>query len=115
MLLGVEHVMLDASLFKQITESFGVFYGNSTYQYRLSCSMSLRNSFRNGLELVLFLGENRIVQVLSDDRLIGRNNYYVHVVDVTEFLFLGLGSTGHARKLVIHSEIVLKCNCSKSL
>ena len=99
--------MLDASLFKQIAQSFGVLYRNSTYQHRLSCSMSFGNSVGDGFELVLFLGEDGIVQVFSYNRLICRNNDYIHVVDIAEFLFFGLSCTCHARKLLIHSEIVL--------
>ena len=115
MLLGVEHIVLDAPLFQKIAEALGIFYGNSTYQHRLSCGMSFGNSVCDGFELILFLGEDSIVQVFSDNRLICRNNHYVHVVDIAEFLFLGLSCTCHARKLLIHSEIVLKSDGCESL
>ena len=95
MLLGVEHIMLYSALFQKIAQSLRVFYGNSTYQHRLSCGMSLGYSVCDSLELILLFGKDGIVQVFSDYRLVGGNNHYIHIVDVTEFLLLGLGSTCH--------------------
>ena len=107
--------MLNAALLQHIADSFGIFNRNCTDKHRLSGCMRFRNSVRDCMELRWFLRENRIVEVFSDYRLIRRNHNYVHVVDFTEFVFFCLCGTCHTRKLVIHSEIVLKCDGRKGL
>ncbi len=51
--------------------------------------------------------EDQVRHIVSNDRLVRRNRYDVHVVDVTELFFLRLRCTGHSGKLRIHPEEVL--------
>ena len=60
------------------------------------------------LVLGLLGAEHRVVQILTDDLLVGGDLNYVHSVDITEFLFLSPCGTGHTCKLVIHPEVVLE-------
>ena len=46
---------------------------------------------------------------------VGRDRDHVELVDVPEFSRFGVGRTGHTRKLVIHSEVVLKGDGGESL
>ena len=115
MLLCVEHIVLNAAFLQHITDFFGIFNRNRTYEHRLSGCMRFRNSVRDCMELRRLLRENRIVEVFSDYRLIRRNHNYVHVVDFTEFVLFCLCGTCHTRKLVVHSEIVLKRDGRKGL
>ena len=49
-----------------------------------------------------FVGAIDIVVIINtDNRAVGRNHDDLHVVDLFEFLFFGLGRTGHARELFI--------------
>ena len=115
MLFGVQHIMLHAPLFQQQTDAFGIFDGNGAHQYRLSRLMCLHDPVCDGLELGLLIAENGIIVVHSGNRLIGRDHHNVHVVDIPEFFFFGLGRTGHTRQLVIHSEVVLQGNGGQRL
>ena len=47
-------------------------------------------------------------RVLADHRLIGRDHDHVEPVNRTEFFGLGLGSTGHAAELLVHTKVVLQ-------
>ena len=58
---------------------------------------------------------NAVGQIHAGDGDVGGDFHDVQTVNAAEFLFLGLGSTGHAGKLLIHSEIVLKGDGSESL
>src|SRR5690606_22806010 len=59
--------------------------------------------------------ENQILSVISDNWPVGRNYHYVQFINLPKFTCFRLGCTGHTRKLVIHTEVVLKRNCRKGL
>ena len=113
MLLCVQHIMFDPPLFKEIAQPLGIFYGNCTNQYRLTGFMSLCDSVGDGLKLIFLFGKNSIIKVFPYNRFVGRNYHYIHIVNVTEFLFLCFCGTCHSGQLVIHSEVVLKSDGSK--
>ena len=55
------------------------------------------------------------VEVGAPDGHVGRNLEHGELVDVEELVGFGHRRTGHTGKLVVHSEIILECNCSKRL
>ena len=114
MVLGIQYLVLDLSLGEHLAEELGYVYGNGTYQNRLSVVMSFNYLFHQGIVLGLLGSVDGIRHVLSDDRLVGWNLRYSHVVDRQEFLFFCLGRTGHAAQLVVKTEKVLICNGSQS-
>ena len=75
--------------------------------------MGLHHGVAYGAEFFLFRLIYGVVIVLSDDRLVGRYDDNVHSVDIPEFLFLGLGRTGHAGFLIEFVEEVLEGNGGK--
>ena len=81
MVLGIEHLVLDLSLGEHLAEELGYVYGNGTYQYRLSVVMSFNYLFHQGIVLSFLGSVDGIRHVLSDDRLVGWNLRYSHVVD----------------------------------
>ena len=115
MLLRVQDIeILYASLLEGICDKLRLFYGNRTYEDRLAFFVCLFDSVHDRFVLALFRRINGILQVISDNRLVRRDNDYVHVVDISEFAFLGLRRTGHPRELLIHSEVILqryRCKC----
>ena len=56
-----------------------------------------------------------VIHIVADDGLVGRNFNYIKLVDIPKLACLGARGTGHTGKLVIHTEIVLQCDGSKSL
>ena len=116
MLLRIQHIEV---LYPALSEGIGyklrLFYRYCTYKYRLPLSVSLLHPVDDGLVLASFRSIYGILQVISDNRLVGRDDNNVHVVNVSEFPFLRLGGTRHSRKLLIHSEIVLQCDGRKRL
>ena len=115
MLLCIQYVMLHTALLQHGADFFGVFDGNGTNQNRLALFVCLRNTVCDSLELGSFRTKDFIFTVNSGNRTVGRNFHYVHVVDITEFIFFGLGCTGHTCQLVIHSEVILQGNGSQGL
>ena len=110
MVLGVEHFMLYAALFEELTERLGLLYGYRTDKHGLTLFVALDNvvddcvEFR-GLGLV-----DEVVHILSYHGLVGRNLDDVERIYLLELLALGHCGTGHTGELVIESEVVLECN-----
>ena len=66
----------------------------------------------NRIELALFCLEYNVRVIDSDNRFVGRNSDNVQLVDLSEFFFFCHSRTGHTRKLIVQTEIILICNCS---
>ena len=109
MLLGVQHIkVFDTALFKSISYQLGFFYGNGTYQNRLSLFMSLFHPVYDRLVLAVLRSINSILQVFSDNRFVGRYHNYIHIIDVSELAFFRLCCTCHSCQFLIHPEIILQ-------
>ena len=115
MVLGIQHVVLYAALFEHAADELGYLYGNRTDQYGLSRLMGAYDLFDYRFVFAALMSIDRIVHVISDDRFVGRDDDNVHVVDVAELVFLGLGCTGHTGELVVHPEVVLERDGGESL
>ena len=72
------------------------------------------NFINNSGVFTLFRAVNLIVVVDTDNRLIGWNGDNVQLVDFLEFSFLSHSCTGHTGELIIKTEEILECYCSKS-
>ena len=107
--LGIQHLVLDSLFCQKPAELLGSLYGNRTYQYRLPLGMGLLHSFHNGVKL-LFPGlVNGILQVLSRNRLIGRNLDDIHAINITEFPLLCTGHTCFLFKFI--KEVLERNRC----
>ena len=53
--------------------------------------------------------------VFANHLPVGRDHYHFEAVDLLKFKRLGIGRAGHAGKLSVQPEIVLKCNGRQSL
>src|SRR5436190_647794 len=67
------------------------------------------------LELLPLRLVDHVREVYAGHRLIGGNDRDVELVDLGELVGLRRRRTRHARELVVHPEVVLKCNSRKCL
>ena len=106
--LGVQHVMLDSAHLEHAAQQLRHLDRRGAHKHRTALAHQLDNFFDDGV--VFFLGRlvDQVVIVFSDYRLVGRDDDDVEFVDVPKLAGLGLGRTGHARQLAVHSEVVLK-------
>ena len=88
---------------------------SSTHENRPSGLPEFHNLIYHGRILGLLGLVDKVIIVLPDHRPVGRDDDNVELVDGPELAGLGLRSTGHAGKLVIHTEIVLESDGSKGL
>ena len=115
MMLGIQHLMLNAPAAQHIADFFADFHRNGSYQHRLARLMAGDHFLHYCIEFILHGFIQPVIEILADHGLIGGNANNVQSVNALEFLFLGLSGTGHARKLFVHSEIILIGNGGKRL
>ena len=77
--------------------------------------MALFDVINDCVELCVNGAIHQIVMINADDRAIGRNDLYGHVVDLTKLRVLCHCRTRHTGELLIHQEVVLERNGCKSL
>ena len=112
---GIQYIMLDLTQGKHLTQSFRDFNRSCTYQYRTSGSNHLFNFFDDCLIFFTLGLVHTVVHIDTCNRTVGRNHYYIQFVDVPEFTGFCLSRTCHTRKLVVHTEVILKRNGCESL
>ena len=105
--LGVEHLMLDAVALEQGAQLLGGLDRDGADQDRLALGVALLNLFDNGVEFASAGLVDDVRQIGSDNRLVGRDLDNVHAIDLAELLLLGHGGTGHTGQLFVHTEQVL--------
>ena len=86
-----------------------------THQYRTSLINQLDNLFNNSLIFFALGLIYTVVLVYTGYRLVGRNNHHIQLIDIPKLTGFSLGRTGHTGQLMIHSEIVLKCDSCECL
>ena len=77
MVLGVQHVMLDAGFFELFGDALGLFDRDRADQHRLAAFVAVADFLDHGVELLAFGFVNDVVIVDADHRLIGRNHDHV--------------------------------------
>ena len=104
--LGVEHVMLDAGLLELVGDALGFLDRDRADQHRLPALVAVADFLDHGVELFVLGLVNDVVIVDADHRLVGRNHDHVEIVDFLELDRLGVGRAGHARRA--------SCTCGSS-
>ena len=115
MVLGIEHLVLDAHPAKQDREQLAFLNADGTDKDWLTGTMDLLNLLTDGLELELFIIVDQIRKIFSNDRLVGRDNHNIEAVDLEELRSFGICGTGHTADFIVHPEEVLVCDCGESL
>ncbi|CCY91854.1 uncharacterized protein BN461_02208 [Bacteroides sp. CAG:1076] len=111
----IQHVMLNLTQGKHLTQHFRDFDRSSTNQYRTSGFYHLFNFFDYRFILFTFCFVYTIVHIDAGNRTVCRNNYYIQLINIPEFSGFCFCCTGHTRKLMIHTEVILQSNSCKSL
>ena len=108
MLLGIQHLVRQAFLCEQLVDDFGVLDRSSTHQHGLAALVALTDIHDCGS--VLFLGGlvDAVELILTFAGAIGRNHHGLQTIDFLEFVGFGIGRTGHARQLLVQTEVVLE-------
>ena len=108
MLLGVQHLVRELLFLQQLVDDFGVFNGRRAHQHRLTALIAFTNVFDG---CVVFLA-GRLVHavqlVFPAADAVGRNHHGFQAVNFLELVGFGIGRSGHAGKLAVQAEIVLK-------
>ena len=110
MKLGIQYIMLYTSSLQHTTQKFRYLDRDRTNQYRLSFGMCFFYCIADCSVFFLLRLIYSIIQILTDDRLIGRDFYNVHSVDLTELLLLCQRRTCHTALLFKFVEEILECN-----
>ncbi len=106
--LGVEHIVRNATLGELSRKVFGAFNTRGTDEDGLSLLVPLHHIVDNG-DVLGFLGlVDEVGLVLAHHRPVGGDGHHTELVDLVELGRLGLGSTGHAGELVVETEVVLQ-------
>ena len=108
MVLGVEHIVLDALALEHIRQLLRLFNGDGAHQNGLSLLVALLDLPDDGTELARFILIHHIVVVNALDRAVGGDLHNVQFIDGAKLLLLGHGSTRHAGELVVQAEVVLE-------
>ena len=114
-MLGIKNLMLYTRFFQKGAEQLAAFNAYRTHQHRLPRCMRPAHLFHHGPAFALKGFINGIVHILSYHGLICRNANNIKIINAVEFLLLRLCRTRHAGELLVHTEIVLICDCSKRL
>ena len=115
MVFGVEHVVDDVFLIQELAEDFRLVDGRRTDQDRLARSVALLDFPDDGAVLGVLRLVDDVRQILTDSRLIGRDDVNVELVDLVKFVFFRLSRTSHAGQFLVHTEVVLEGNRSQGL
>ena len=107
-LLGVEHLVGEIRLLKQVAEDLAVFNRGGAHQHRLATAVAVADVLDD--RVVLFVGGlvDQVVLVAANRGLVGGNDHRLQPIDLLELVGLGVGRAGHARELAVHAEVVLE-------
>src|SRR6185369_15023935 len=107
-LLGVENIVRNTLFLQEFGKDFGFFDRNRTDKHRLALRMELLYLVYNSRELLLLGLVDDIREIRTQERPVRRDYDYFEVVALVELLGLGIGCSGHAGELCIHTEIILE-------
>ena len=114
-LLGIEHLMRQVGLDKQVINDFGIFDGACSHQHRLAALITLANILDGRFVLLARGFVHAIELVFAFAHPVGRNNDGFEPVDFLELIGFRVGGTRHARQRVVETEIILESNRGQSL
>src|SRR5437867_11968170 len=107
-LLGVEHLLLQAGLVQQARDELGVLDRRRAHQHRLAALVAVLDVLGDRLVLLARGLVDEVELVLADGRLVRRDDHGLEAVDFLELVGLGIGRARHAGELAVHAEIVLE-------
>ena len=106
--LGVQHLVFNFPNVQHPAEQFTDLHSRGSHQNRTSCIPHFDHVINHRIELLPLGLEDHVILVVPGNGTVGWNAHHVQLVNVPQLLSLGFGRTRHARKLVVHAEIVLE-------
>ena len=106
--LGVQNVVFNACFRQLIGNHFGFLDGDGPHQNRLPIGSTVANIFDDCLNFFRFGHVHQVRHILTDHWTVGWNDNGIQLVDGAEFKRFGISSTGHARQLLVQTEVVLE-------
>ena len=100
--------MRDAAPPQHVGKCFVLLDGAGAHQHRPALLMPLLDLRHDRLPLGPLVLEDHVGVILADHRLVRGDDDDREIVDLLQFLFLGLGRAGHAGQLLVHAEEVLE-------
>ncbi len=107
MQLGIQDIVLNLTQVEHTAQQLTYLDACRTYQHGSPLIDHSHHLFDNGIVFFPLGTIDTVVHVHTRNRLVGRDNHHIEFVDVPELTCLRLGGTGHARQLVVHTEVVL--------
>ena len=107
-MLSVEDLVRDAALGKGGRQLLGAFDGDGAHQDRLALGVTSLDVVGNGVVLGLDGTIYQVLVVHALHGLVGGDDLDGQLVDLAELGILGKCRAGHARELVIQTEVVLQ-------
>ena len=106
--LGVQHLVLDALALQALAQPLRGFHRGRADQHRSPDLLHLLDLAHHCIELGLLGAVDLVVQVLTDHGPVSRDHHHIEVIDLAQLLALSVGRTGHTGQLLVHTEIVLE-------
>ncbi|MNJ12528.1 hypothetical protein D3C77_67210 [compost metagenome] len=106
--LGVQYLVIDAFLLQQVGHVLGRFDGGGTHQHRTAQGHAFLDVGDDRGVLLVGGQVDQVVEVLTRQRLVRRDDHNVEVIDLGELEGFGVSGTGHAGQLVVQTEVVLE-------
>ena len=107
--------MLNLTHCKHTAELLTDFDRCSTNQYRTTGLYQTYNLLDYGFVLFTLGLVYAVILIDTCNGLVGGDYNHIQLIDIPELTCLCLSGTGHTGQLVIHTEVVLKCDCCECL
>ena len=107
-LLGIENVVRDTLTIEEMCHRIRLLDARRTNEHRLPLLVGHFDLLAKRAELLALRLVDQILLVVANDRLVGRDDDHVELVDVVELGCLGVGGAGHAGQLLVEPEQVLE-------
>ena len=106
--LGVQHVVLDARPGEHFAHHFRDLDGHRAHQHRLALLVAGPDLLHHRVILALLGLVHQVGLVDPGQGAVGGDLHNVQIVDGAELLLLGHGGARHARQLFVQAEVVLE-------
>ena len=113
--LRVQNFVTDALLREQLRQVLALLNAGRTDENRLPLRVALGDVARNHLKLDDLVLVDDVGVVFTNHGAVRRNRNHTELVGAHELAGFGLSRTGHARKLLVHAEVVLQRHRSEGL
>ena len=113
--LRVQYIMFNLAERQHSAQQFGDFYRGCTHQDGAACLCQTYDFIDDCSILLALRLVDTVIQVLTGNRAVCRDDDNVQLIDTPELACLCLGRTRHTSEFVVHTEVVLQGDGSEGL